>query len=98
MDTTNNDTITPEPETPEPETTTQTETQRIRNRISKYDDIETTIEKLTGQRDAKARWRYRTEEETLNASIVAMHHLTPLNILIERNLKEINQLKIISAS
>ncbi len=66
---------------------------RIRNRIGKKDDLATTLEKMAGQRDAKARWRYRTDENLLNAGIVALYHLSPLNPILEQNLKAITQLK-----
>ncbi len=65
----------------------------VRHRIGKNDTITSTITKLTGQRDAKQRWRYKKDEELLNAGILAMHHLTPLNLLLEKNLQEIERLK-----
>ncbi len=75
------------------QTINQDATTRIRNRIGKQDDLPTTIDKMTGQRDAKARWRYRTDEKLLNAGIVALYHLTPLNPILEQNLEAIAQLK-----
>ena len=75
------------------QTINQDATTRIRNRIGKQDDLSTTIDKMTGQRDAKSRWRYRTDEKLLNAGIVALYHLTPLNPILEQNLEAIAQLK-----
>ncbi len=63
------------------------------HRVGKKDDLPTTIKKLEGNRDAKRRWGYRRNEQILNGGLVALHHLTPLENLLKRNLEQIAQLK-----
>ncbi len=64
-----------------------------RNRLSKHDDLATTIKKLTGQRNAKQRWRYTSDEELTNAQIILLAHMNLLNKETKYNLKIIAQLK-----
>lgn len=41
----------------------------VRNTLSKTDDLETTMAKLHGQRDAAARWQYRERERSRNLAL-----------------------------
>jgi len=49
-----------------------------RNRLSKKDDLATTIDKLSGQRDAKDRWEYFRQARQANFLLGALYFQSKL--------------------